>query len=34
VASLDTAIPFASTLENNFLPKGRLKNAIEELLRY
>jgi 2-oxoisovalerate dehydrogenase E1 component len=34
VASLDTAIPFASTLENNFLPKGRLKGAIEELLRY
>jgi len=34
VASLDTAIPFASTLENNFLPKGRIKNAIEELLRF
>ncbi len=34
VASLDTAIPFASTLENNFLPKGRLKGAIEELLSY
>lgn len=34
VASLDTAIPFAPTLENNFLPKGRLKNKIEELLRY
>lgn len=34
VASLDTAIPFASTLENNFLPKGRIKSAIEELLRY
>lgn len=34
VASLDTAIPFASTLENNFLPKGRIKNAIEELLSY
>jgi 2-oxoisovalerate dehydrogenase E1 component len=34
VASLDTAIPFASTLENNFLPKGRIKSAIEELLRF
>jgi 2-oxoisovalerate dehydrogenase E1 component len=34
VASLDTAIPFAPTLENNFLPKGRLKNKIEELLRF
>jgi 2-oxoisovalerate dehydrogenase E1 component len=34
VASLDTAIPFAPTLENNFLPKGRLKNKIEELLSY
>lgn len=34
VASLDTSIPFASTLENNFLPKGRIKSAIDELLRY
>ncbi len=34
VASLDTAIPFAPTLENNFLPKGRLKGKIEELLSY
>jgi 2-oxoisovalerate dehydrogenase E1 component len=34
VASLDTAIPFAPTLEQNFLPKGRLKNAIEELLKF
>ncbi|MBS1490008.1 MAG: dehydrogenase E1 component subunit alpha/beta [Bacteroidetes bacterium] len=34
VASLDTPIPFAPTLENNFLPKGRLKNKIEELLQY
>lgn len=31
VASLDTAIPFAPTLENNFLPKGRIKEAIEKL---
>ncbi len=34
VASLDTAIPFTPTLENNFLPKGRLKSKIEELLKY
>jgi len=34
VASLDTAIPFASTLENNFLPKGRIKAAIQDLLNY
>jgi 2-oxoisovalerate dehydrogenase E1 component len=34
VASLDTAIPFAPTLENNFLPKARLKNKIEELLKF
>jgi 2-oxoisovalerate dehydrogenase E1 component len=34
VASLDTAIPFAPTLENNFLPKGRLKKKIEEILKF
>ena len=34
VASLDTAIPFAPTLENNFLPKGRIKVAVEELLSF
>lgn len=34
VASLDTAIPFAPTLENNFLPKGRIKEAIEKLLGF
>lgn len=34
VASLDTAIPFAPTLENNFLPKGRIKEAIEKLLSF
>ena len=33
-ASLDTAIPFASTLEQNFLPKGRLKNRVESLLKF
>lgn len=34
VASLDTAIPFAPTLERNFLPVGRIKSAIERLVRY
>jgi 2-oxoisovalerate dehydrogenase E1 component len=34
VASLDTAIPFAPTLEQNFLPKGKLKGKIEELLSF
>jgi 2-oxoisovalerate dehydrogenase E1 component len=34
VASLDTAIPFAPTLEKNFLPMGRLKNKLEELIAY
>ena len=34
VASLDTAIPFAPTLENNFLPKGRIKAKLEELLSF
>ncbi|HEY0740786.1 MAG TPA: transketolase C-terminal domain-containing protein, partial [Chryseosolibacter sp.] len=34
VASLDTAIPFAPTLEQNFLPKNRLKGAIEDLLKF
>ena len=34
VASLDTPIPFAPTLEHNFLPKGRLKDAISALLRF
>jgi 2-oxoisovalerate dehydrogenase E1 component len=34
VASLDTPIPFAPTLERDFLPKGRLKAKIEELLAY
>jgi 2-oxoisovalerate dehydrogenase E1 component len=33
-ASLDTPIPFAPTLEANFLPKGRLKSRIEELLKF
>jgi 2-oxoisovalerate dehydrogenase E1 component len=34
VASLDTPIPFAPTLEQNFLPKIRLKTKIEELLKF
>ena len=34
VAGLDTPIPFAPTLEENFLPKGRLKAQIEELIRF
>jgi 2-oxoisovalerate dehydrogenase E1 component len=34
VAALDTPIPFAATLEKNFLPKGRLRKVIEELLAF
>lgn len=34
VASLDTAIPFAPTLEKNFLPQGRIKAKLEELLKF
>jgi 2-oxoisovalerate dehydrogenase E1 component len=34
VASLDTAIPFAPTLEKNFLPVGRLKGKVEELVGF
>lgn len=34
VASLDTPVPFAPSLEQNFLPKVRLKTAIEELLKF
>lgn len=34
VASLDTPIPFAPTLEANFLPKGRIRHAIEKLLAF
>jgi 2-oxoisovalerate dehydrogenase E1 component len=33
-ASLDTPIPFAPTLEQNFLPKGRLRSKVEELLKF
>jgi 2-oxoisovalerate dehydrogenase E1 component len=34
LGALDTAIPFAPTLEQNFLPKSRLKSKIEELLKF
>ena len=34
VASLDTPVPFAVPLENQFLPKDRLTKAINELLNY
>jgi len=33
-ASWDTAIPFAPTLENEFLPKGRIASRLEELLGF
>jgi 2-oxoisovalerate dehydrogenase E1 component len=32
--SLDTPVPFATELEQHFLPMGRLKEKIESLLRY
>jgi 2-oxoisovalerate dehydrogenase E1 component len=34
VASLDTPVPFAAALEQNFLPKGRLKAGIGELMKF
>ncbi|MDW8331933.1 MAG: dehydrogenase E1 component subunit alpha/beta [Cyclobacteriaceae bacterium] len=34
VASLDTPVPFAPTLEANFLPKGRIRDAINKLLAF
>lgn len=34
VASLDTPVPFAATLEDQFLPLGRLAQQIEFLLQY
>ena len=33
-ASLDTPIPFAKNLEENFLPKGRLGKKIDQLLKF
>lgn len=34
LASLDTPVPFAEELEANFLPKTKLKEAIDRLLNY
>ena len=34
VASLDTPVPFAGQLEQQFLPKERLSEAIEKLMEY
>ena len=34
VASWDTPVPFAILLEQGFLPKGRLKAAVERLIKY
>lgn len=34
VASLDTPVPFASDLEQQFLPKARLDQAVERLMNY
>lgn len=34
VGSLDTAVPFAPSLEQNFLPKTRLEQKIKELLEF
>jgi 2-oxoisovalerate dehydrogenase E1 component len=33
-ASLDTPVPFATSLEQNFLPKERFKKQLKELLEY
>ena len=34
VASLETPVPFAKNLENNYLPKDRFAKALQELLAY
>ncbi|MEM7185500.1 MAG: dehydrogenase E1 component subunit alpha/beta [Bacteroidota bacterium] len=34
VASLDTPVPFASSLEDNYLPRERFKTALKDLLDY
>lgn len=34
VGSLDTAVPFSAVLENGFLAKSQLKDAIENTLKY
>ncbi|MCA6079010.1 alpha-ketoacid dehydrogenase subunit alpha/beta [Fulvivirga sedimenti] len=33
-ASLDTAVPFSTKLEENFLPKGRIAQKIKDLLEF
>ena len=33
-ASLDTPVPFASSLEWNFLPKDRFKKQLKELMEF
>ena len=33
-ASLDTPIPFAKQLENNYLPEDRFKEVVENILKY
>jgi 2-oxoisovalerate dehydrogenase E1 component len=34
IASIDTPVPFSIPLENQFLPKDRLKTAINDLVNY
>ena len=34
LASLNTPVPFAKQLEDNFLPKDRLKNELLKLISY
>lgn len=34
VGSLDTPVPFAPTLEDNFLAKSRLRGKLEQLIKY
>ena len=34
VASIETPIPFAKNLENNYLPKTRFESSLLELLAY
>ncbi|HRG90685.1 MAG TPA: transketolase C-terminal domain-containing protein [Chitinophagales bacterium] len=34
VASLDTPVPFATSLEKVFLPKGRLTESLNRLMNY
>jgi 2-oxoisovalerate dehydrogenase E1 component len=34
VASLDSPIPFTKALEDQYLPKGRFEEALQELLKF